>query len=172
MATPPPPPASNPEEPALLTQGYYGMPGATLEAFKDLWFHTGDVLREDADGYFHFVGRRKDMVRRRGENIACAEVEMGIETHPGVLECAVFGVPSDLSEEEVMACVVLRPGSTLTLPELAAHCAEHMARFMVPRYLRQLDALPKTPTDKVEKFRLQTEGITRDTWDREAAPSP
>ena len=161
-----------PAEPALLTQGYYGMPGATLEAFKDLWFHTGDVLREDADGYFHFVGRRKDMVRRRGENIACAEVEMGIESHPGVLECAVFGVPSDLSEEEVMACVVLRPGSTLTLPELAAHCADNMARFMVPRYLRQLDALPKTPTDKVEKFRLQTEGVTRDTWDREAAPGP
>lgn len=161
-----------PEEPALLTQGYYGLPEATLQAFKDLWFHTGDVLREDADGYFHFVGRRKDMVRRRGENIACAEVEMGIESHPGVLECAVFGVPSDLSEEEVMACVVLRPGSTLTLPELAAHCAEHMARFMVPRYLRKLDALPKTPTDKVEKFRLQTEGITPDTWDREAPPSP
>jgi crotonobetaine/carnitine-CoA ligase len=161
-----------PEEPALLTQGYYGMPGATLEAFKDLWFHTGDVLRQDEDGYFYFVGRRKDMVRRRGENIACAEVELGIELHPEVLECAVFGVPSDLSEEEVMACVVLRPGSTLTLPELAAHCAEHMARFMVPRYLRQRDALPKTPTDKVEKFRLQAEGITRDTWDREAAPSP
>ena len=97
---------------------------------------------------------------------------MGIDSHPGVLECAVFGVPSDLSEEEVMACVVLRPGSTLTLPELAAHCAEHMARFMVPRYLRKLDALPKTPTDKVEKFRLQTEGITPDTWDREAPPSP
>ena len=160
------------DAPFAFATGYWGMPEKTLEAWRNLWFHTGDVLREDADGYYYFVGRRKDMVRRRGENIACAEVEMGIESHPGVLECAVFGVPSDLSEEEVMACVVLRPGSTLTLPELAAHCADNMARFMVPRYLRQLDALPKTPTDKVEKFRLQTEGVTRDTWEREAAPSP
>ena len=158
-----------PREPSLLMQGYYGMPEATLDAFKDLWFHTGDVLRQDAHGYFYFVGRRKDMVRRRGENIACAEVEMGIETHPDVLECAVFGVPSDLTEEDIMACVVLRPGSTLTPAALAAHCAGQMARFMVPRYLRFAAALPRTPTDKIEKFRLQAEGITSDTWDREAS---
>lgn len=158
-----------PQEPSLLMQGYYGMPEATLEAFQDLWFHTGDVLRQDADGWFYFVGRRKDMVRRRGENIACAEVEMGIETHPDVLECAVYGVPSDLSEEEVMACVVPRPGAALTPAALAAHCAGQMARFMVPRYLRFATALPRTPTDKIEKFRLQAEGITPDTWDREAS---
>jgi len=158
-----------PQEPSLLMQGYYGMPEATLEAFQDLWFHTGDVLRQDADGWFYFVGRRKDMVRRRGENIACAEVEMGIETHPDVLECAVYGVPSDLSEEEVMACVVPRPGAALTPAALAVHCAGQMARFMVPRYLRFATALPRTPTDKIEKFRLQAEGITPDTWDREAS---
>jgi crotonobetaine/carnitine-CoA ligase len=157
-----------PEQPALLMQGYYGMPEATLAAFKDLWFHTGDVLRQDADGYMYFVGRRKDMVRRRGENIACAEVEMGIETHPDVLECAVFGVPSDMTEEDIMACVVLRPGAALAPAELAEHCAGQMARFMVPRYLRFAAELPRTPTDKVEKFRLQAEGITPDTWDREA----
>jgi len=158
-----------PQEPSLLMQGYYGMPEATLDAFKDLWFHTGDVLRQDAHGYFYFVGRRKDMVRRRGENIACAEVEMGIEAHPDVLECSVFGVPSDLTEEDIMACVVPRPGSTLTPAALAAHCAGQMARFMVPRYLRFAAALPRTPTDKIEKFRLQAEGITPDTWDREAS---
>lgn len=158
-----------PQEPALLMQGYYGMPEATLAAFKDLWFHTGDVLRQDADGYMYFVGRSKDIVRRRGENISSAEVEMGIESHPDVLECAVFGVPSDMTEEEVMACVVLRPGAALTPAALAAHCAACMARFMVPRYLRFAAALPRTPTDKVEKFRLQAEGITADTWDREAS---
>lgn len=156
-----------PEQPGLLMQGYYGMPEATLAAFKDLWFHTGDLLRQDADGYMYFVGRTKDIVRRRGENISAAEVEMGIETHPDVLESAVFGVPSDMTEEEVMACVVLRPGSSLTPADLAQHCSERMARFMVPRYVRLLPALPKTPTDKVEKFRLQAEGIAPGIWDRE-----
>lgn len=160
-----------PEQPALFMQGYYGMPEATLAAFKDLWFHTGDMMRQDADGYFYFSGRGKDMVRRRGENISGAEVEMGIEAHPEVLECAVYGVPSELTEEEVMASVVLRPGATLTPAALAAHCAAHMARFMVPRYLRFLPALPKTPTDKVEKFRLKAEGVVPGTWDREARPT-
>jgi crotonobetaine/carnitine-CoA ligase len=168
-----------PEQPELLMQGYYGMPEATLAAFKDLWFHTGDLLRQDADGYLYFVGRRKDMVRRRGENISSAEVEMGIDAHPDVLESAVFGVPSDMTEEEVMACVVLRDPAALsaaaaTTPAqqavlLAAHCHSVMARFMVPRYIRFMAALPKTPTDKVEKFRLQAQGVTPDTWDREAA---
>ncbi len=97
-------------EPSVLMDGYWGMPQATLEAFRDQWFHTGDVLTQDADGWLYFVGRRKDFVRRRGENISAAEVEMEIELHPEVLECAVVGVPSELTEEEVMACVVLRRG--------------------------------------------------------------
>ena len=157
-----------PQQPALLMQGYYGMAEATLAAFKDLWFHTGDLMRQDEDGYFYFAGRSKDMVRRRGENISSAEVEMGIEAHPDVLECAVYGVPSELTEEEVMASVVLRPGATLTPEALAAHCAAHMARFMVPRYFRFLPSLPKTPTDKVEKFRLKAEGVVPGTWDFDA----
>ncbi|MBU3737812.1 MAG: ATP-dependent acyl-CoA ligase [Rhodoferax sp.] len=154
-------------EPGLLMSGYYGMPDASLQAFRNLWFHTGDLLRQDEDGYLYFVGRRKDMVRRRGENISAAEVEQVIESHPGVLACAVYGVPSEMTEEEVMACVVPRPGAALDAPALAAWCATRMARFMVPRYLRFADSLPKTPTDKVEKFRLQQQGITPDTWDRE-----
>jgi carnitine-CoA ligase len=158
-----------PNEPSVIMAGYYGMPEATLAAFKDLWFHTGDLLRRDADGYFFFVGRRKDIVRRRGENISAAEVEIAIEAHPQVLQCAVFGVPSDLTEEEVMACVVLRPGATLGASALAQHCAARLARFMVPRYIRFVTELPRTPTDKVEKFRLQQSGITADTWDREQA---
>jgi crotonobetaine/carnitine-CoA ligase len=152
-------------EPGLLMAGYYGMPEASLQAFRNLWFHTGDLLRQDADGYLYFVGRRKDMVRRRGENISAAEVEQVIEAHPAVLSCAVYGVPSELTEEEVMACVVLRPGERPDAPALTTWCAARMARFMVPRYLRFAESLPKTPTDKVEKFRLQQDGITADTYD-------
>jgi crotonobetaine/carnitine-CoA ligase len=87
---------------------------------------------------------------------------MVVECHPDVLECAVIGVPSDMTEEEIMACVVLRPGATLRVGELAEHCAQRMARFMVPRYFRFLASLPKTPTDKVEKFRLLQQGVTAD----------
>ncbi|MFZ4479037.1 MAG: AMP-binding protein [Rhodoferax sp.] len=154
-------------EPSLIMHGYYGMPEATLAAFRDLWFHTGDLLRQDADAYFYFVGRRKDIVRRRGENISAAEVEMLIEQHPAVLECAVFGVPSEMTEEEVMACVVLRPDAPADAAALTEFCAQRMARFMLPRYLRFLPQLPKTPTDKVEKFRLRQLGVTADTWDCE-----
>jgi crotonobetaine/carnitine-CoA ligase len=161
-----------PNEPSVIMDGYWAMPEATLAAFRNLWFHTGDLLKRDADGYFYFVGRRKDIVRRRGENISAAEVEMGLETHPEVLACAVFGVPSEMTEEEVMACVVRRPGAALTAPALAEHAAGRLARFMVPRFIRFMAALPMTPTDKVEKFRLQQDGVTADTWDRERATKP
>lgn len=156
-----------PQEPSLIMQGYYGMPEETLIAFRDLWFHTGDVLRRDADGFLYFVGRRKDIVRRRGENISAAEVEMAIETHPDVLECAVVGVPSEMTEEEVLACVVLRSNANMEPELLLDFCATKMARFMVPRYLRFMPDLPKTPTDKVEKFRLQQEFSGAHKWDRE-----
>jgi len=161
-----------PRAPDAIMRGYWAMPEATLAAFRQQWFHTGDLMRQDADGHFYFVGRNRDVVRRRGENISAAEVEMGLETHPEVLETAVYGVPSEMTEDEVMACVVRRPGSTLDAPALADHAAQQMARFMVPRYIRFADSLPKTPTDKVEKFRLIEQGITPDTWDREHAPSP
>jgi crotonobetaine/carnitine-CoA ligase len=154
--------------PAMLAAGYYRDPQATTAAFRDGWFHTGDLLRRDADGYFRFVGRAKDVVRRRGENIAAAEVEAVVETHPEVVACAVYGVPSELTEDEVMASVLTRPGSALDAAALAAWCAQRMPRFMVPRYLRFVDGFARTPTDKIEKFRLRAEGVTADTWDREA----
>lgn len=154
-------------DPGLITAGYFGMPEATQQALRDGWFHTGDLLRQDEDGYLYFVGRFKDMVRRRGENISAAEVEMAIETHPQVLECAVFGVPSEFSEEDVMACVVARPGTQLGAEALIEFCASRMARFMLPRYIRMMAALPKTPTDKIEKDPLRQQGVTHDTWDRE-----
>jgi carnitine-CoA ligase len=156
-------------EPSVLMAGYWAMPQETLEAFRDQWFHTGDILRQDPDGWLYFVGRRKDFVRRRGENISAAEVELEIELHPDVLECAVVGVPSELTEEELMACVVPRPGSTLSAPALVHWCASRLAPALVPRYFRLLPALPKTPTDKVEKFRLREDGAAL-AWDRDTQP--
>jgi carnitine-CoA ligase len=157
-------------EPSVLTDGYWAMPDATLAAWRNQWFHTGDVLRADAEGWLYFIGRRKDMVRRRGENISAAEVEMVIESHPDIMECAVYGVPSDMTEEEVMVSAVRRESSPLTGQALTDWCQTRMARFMVPRYVRFLPSLPKTPTDKVEKFRLQQQG-TAGAWDREAPTS-
>jgi len=156
-----------PTQPSLIMDGYFGMPDETLAAFRDLWFHTGDLLRADDEGYLYFVGRRKDIVRRRGENISAAEVEMVVQAHPDVLECAVIGVPSEMTEEEVMVCIVAREPAALAPRALAEFCATRMARFMLPRYFRFMRSLPKTPTDKVEKFRLLLQGITADTWDRE-----
>ncbi len=158
-------------EPSVLMDGYWAMPEKTVEVMRDQWFHTGDLLRRDADGWYSFVGRRKDIVRRRGENISAAEVEMVLEQHPLVLECAVVGVPSELTEEDVLVSVVLRSGAVLEPAALAEWCESRMARFMIPRYLRFMPELPKTPTDKVEKFRLRALG-TAGAWDREAAHCP
>jgi crotonobetaine/carnitine-CoA ligase len=150
---------------------YYGMPEATIAAGRNWWFHTGDLGRMDEDGNVYFVGRKKEAIRRRGENISAFEVEEGILRHPDVIECAVIGVPSELTEEDVKACVVIRPGSDLSEQEILAHCQRVLGRFQVPRYIEIMDALPKTPTGKLEKYRLQEQGLNGRTWDREAVPS-
>jgi len=155
-------------EPGHLTLGYYGMPEATAEAFREGWFHTGDLARLDADGWLYYMGRKKDAIRRRGENISAFEIEEVVEAHPAVLQAAAFGLPSELTEEEVKVCVVLRPGASLSPQELAAWCEARMARHMVPRYVEFLDRLPLTPTKKVEKYRLREAGVTESTWDRMA----
>ena len=155
------------DEPGLLTLGYHGMPKATEEAFRGGWFHTGDLGRLDADGWLYFEGRKKDAIRRRGENISAFEIEEVVEAHPAVIQAAAIGVPSELMEEEVKVCAVLRPGFSLAPEELVAWCEAGMARHMVPRYVEFLSELPLTPTEKVEKFRLREAGITAGTWDRE-----
>ncbi|MBA2308148.1 MAG: AMP-binding protein [Pseudonocardiales bacterium] len=155
------------EEPGLLMDGYLAMPEATLAATRDLWLHTGDLARRDPDGFLYFVGRTKDVIRRRGENISAFEVEEVIGAHPDVLEAAAFGVPSDLTEEEVMVAVAPRPGHRVDPADLVTFCAARAARHMVPRYVDVLDALPKTPTEKIEKFRLVESGVTERTWDRD-----
>jgi len=157
------------QEPFTMLIEYYKMPEKTVEAWKDLWFNTGDYLVMDADGYFNFVDRKKDALRRRGENISSQEVEKVFNSHPKVLESAAVGVKSELSEDEVMICIGPKPGETVTPEALLDYAQERMAYFMVPRYVRIMETLPKTPTEKVQKATLREQGVTPDTWDREAA---
>lgn len=154
-------------EPGLVMNGYHGMPEATAEVVRDGWVRTGDVGSLDGDGYLTFQGRITDSIRRRGENISAFEVEQLVATHPKVLEAAAVGVPSQLTEEELKVVVVLKEGQTCTAEELYRHCTEVAPRHMVPRYLEIVARLPKTPTEKVEKFRLKEPPFTAGTWDSE-----
>jgi crotonobetaine/carnitine-CoA ligase len=147
---------------------YYKNEEASDAKIVDGWLHTGDLVTADPDGNLYFVDRKSDSLRRRGENISSWEVEREIDAHPAVLESAVFGVPSELGEDDVMAVVVLKEGQHLTAPELVAHCEKRMARFMVPRYVEIRDVLPKTGTHRVQKGVLKREGVSEATWDREA----
>ncbi len=157
------------DAPWALNSGYYKNPQATADAWRNGWFHTGDAFRKDADGTFFFVDRMKDAIRRRGENISSFEVEAEIAAHPAVNEVAVVPVPSEFSEEDVMCVVAPVAGTTIDPAELLAFLVPRMPHFMVPRYVRIVDALPKTPTQKIQKHLLRAEGLTADTWDREKA---
>ena len=157
------------DEPWTMNHGYHGNPEATARAWRNGWFHTGDAFRRDAAGNFFFVDRMKDAIRRRGENISSFEVEAEIGAHPKVREAAVVGVPSEFGEDEVMAIVAPMPGAEFDPVELISFLSLRLPHFMVPRYVRLLPDLPKTPTQKVEKHVLRSEGITDDTWDRETA---
>jgi crotonobetaine/carnitine-CoA ligase len=157
------------DAPWALNSGYYKNPEATAAAWRNGWFHTGDAFRQDEDGTYFFVDRVKDAIRRRGENISSFEVEAEVAAHPCVNEAAVVPVPSELSEEEVLCVVAPVPGRTVDPKELIDFLIPRLPHFMVPRYVRILAALPKTPTQKIQKHLLRTEGLTADTWDREAA---
>jgi len=119
--------------------------------------------------HFYFLDRKKQALRRRGENISSFEVESVIGSHPAVLESCVVGVPSDVGEEEVKAVVVLKEGQKVTEEELIRWCEPRMAYFAIPRYIAIRSSLPKTPSERVEKFKLKAEGVTADCWDREKA---
>lgn len=160
------------EEPWTLMAGYWHKPEATVDAWRNLWFHTGDAFTRDRDGNFFFVDRIKDAIRRRGENISSFEVESEVNGHPDVLESAAVAVDSDDGEDELKVVVVLHPGRTLRPADLAAFLGLRLARFMVPRYIEFCEALPKTPTEKVKKAELRAAGITDRTWDRTASDTP
>jgi crotonobetaine/carnitine-CoA ligase len=157
------------DRPFAMNSGYHNNPEATAKAWRNGWFHTGDAFKRDEDGYYYFVDRVKDAIRRRGENISSFEVENDIVAHPDVREAAVIGVPSAYSEDEVMAVIAPVPGRSIDKAELISFLEGRLPYFMVPRYIRILDELPKTPTAKVMKAELRKDGITPDTWDREAA---
>lgn len=156
------------DEPHIILSDYYGDAAATAEAFRDLWFHTGDLVRRDADGYFYFVGRLKDIIRRRGENISAFDLEQTLLDHPDLVEAVAYGVPSELTEEDVMVTVVPRAGVTVTARDVADWVAARLARHMVPRYVRLADAIPRTETEKPAKYQLKALGVTADTVDFEA----
>jgi crotonobetaine/carnitine-CoA ligase len=158
-----------PKIPWIVMAGYWNRPDSTVNAWRNLWLHSGDMLMKDTEGNLYFVDRTKDAIRRRGENISSMEVEQEINAHPDVLECAVIPVASQETEQEVMAVVVPRPGRRIAPETLIAFLEPRMAYFMVPRFLEFAVELPKTPTGKIQKFGLRERGLTAATWDRVAA---
>lgn len=157
------------KHPHILMEGYDGLPAATLAAFRNLWFHSGDRGHMDEAGFLFFHDRMKDAIRRRGENISSFEVERLAGKHPAVAEAAAVAVPASVGEDEVKLVAVRRPGAVLTEEALLRHCAAEMPYFMVPRFIEFKDDLPRTPTQKVRKVALRAEGVTAATWDREKA---
>jgi len=146
---------------------YYKNPEASQKKIRKDWLHSGDLFYADKDGYLYFVDRKTDSMRRRGENISSFEVENIVEKHPAVAECAAFGVPSELGEDDVMIWVKPREGEDLDLKDLIQHCADNMAYFMVPRYIDLVEDIPRTGTFRVQKTNMKMQGVTDRTWDRE-----
>ena len=157
-----------PKAPWAFSQGYWGMPERTLEALRNVWYHTGDGLRRDADGYFSFVDRMRDVIRRRAVNISSFDVETVIGGHPAVAECAAVAVPSEFAggEDEIKICLVLREGASVAPEDFLGWCEDRLPHFAVPRYVEVVAELPKTPSNKVQKYRLRETGVGTTTWDR------
>jgi crotonobetaine/carnitine-CoA ligase len=142
--------------PAVM-KGYLGLAEETARVLRDGWLHTGDLVRMDDAGLLYFVARKKEVIRRRGENLAPAEVEAVLNSYPGVAESAVVGVPAELSDEEVKAFILLAPGAVVELGALRAWSLERLAAFKVPRYLEIVPELPRTPTERIAKHLLSRE---------------
>jgi crotonobetaine/carnitine-CoA ligase len=155
-------------EPWALNLGYYNRPGATAEAWRNGWFHTGDAMRQDEEGYYYFVDRLKDYIRRKGENVSSFEVEKFVLAHPSVIECAALGVPAELGEDEVKIVIVTSEGFDADPEELYDHLESVMPRYMVPRFIDYVEELPKTPaTGRVRKGELKKGYVSTLSWDRE-----
>jgi carnitine-CoA ligase len=144
-----------PRAPFTMFSGYLNKPEKTVEAWRNLWFHTGDYVTRDEDGYYYFVDRKKDVIRRRGENLAPYDVETILNRHPAVFESVVVGVPSPLGEEDVKAFVQLKPSVYVEPKELFEFCVEHLPFFMVPKYLEFIDEIPKTANQKAQRYVLR-----------------
>ena len=160
------------DEPFAFADGYHGMPEQTVRAWRNLWFHTGDRVIRDGDGWYRFLDRAKDAIRRRGENISSWEVEQVLVEHPAVQAVGVFPVPSALGEDDVAAAIVLEPSARVAPEDLIAHCEPRLAYFAIPRYIEFVDELPLTENGKVRKQVLRERGVTPAVWDRDAAVAP
>lgn len=156
-----------PTRPYCTMLGYHGLPEATLSTFRNLWLHTGDLARQDEDGFFHFVDRSKDVIRRRGENISSQEIEAIVRELPEVLECAAVPVPSPVTEDDVLVVVHAEQPAEDLARRIHDHCVRTMPAFWVPSYVHlSAEPLPKTPTNKFEKWKLKQLHLHADTWDR------
>lgn len=156
------------DEPFAFASGYLGKPDKTVEAWRNLWFHTGDRVVREADGAFRFIDRIKDAIRRRGENISSWEVEQVLLTHPQIAACAVYPVESEHAEDEVMAAVVGTDGSMLDPAQIASFCEARLQKFAIPRFIDVVSELPRTESGKVQKYRLRERGVPAGCWDRAA----
>ena len=157
-----------PRHPNVMFDGYWNRPEDTLSVMRNMWFHTGDIGRFDERGFFYFVDRKKDYLRRRGENISSYELENTFKKHPGVKDVAVHAVLAE-AEDEVKATIVLREGAIVKEEDLCAWCTDKVPYFAVPRFIEFREDLPRSPLGRVLKYQLRDEGPTSATWDREAA---
>jgi crotonobetaine/carnitine-CoA ligase len=157
-----------PKSKFAMFQGYWNMPEETLEAFRGLWYHTGDLARRRSSGQITFVDRKKDAMRRRGENISSMEVEAVIARHEAVADVAVHAVPSPMGEDDVKACLVLKPNATVTPEGLFDFFTEEMPFYMVPRYVELIGELPRTAVGRVQKYVLRQHSLGEGVWDFEA----
>ena len=156
------------DQPWETSLGYLNRPDATAAAWRNGWFHTGDLVRKDVEGNFFFVDRLKDAVRRRGENVSSLEVESEVLGYDAVAEAAVVGIPSEFGDEDILVAVVAKRGKSVDPQKLIEYLIPLMPHYMVPRFIRTMDELPKTATNKLMKYAIRDSGITYDTWDAEA----
>jgi len=157
---------ARPMRPNIMFQGYWRRPEATQAVMRDMWFHTGDIGSIDAEGFFTFIDRKKDYLRKGGENISSFEMETAFRDHPDIDDVAVHAVRSELSEDEVKVTAVLKPDSNLSAEALCRWCLDRVPHFAVPRYIEFRPDLPRNPIGRVLKYELRDQGVTAATWDR------
>jgi carnitine-CoA ligase len=159
---------SRPRLAYTMMDGYYGLPDKTVDVTRNLWFHTGDLGYFDEDGYLYFVDRKKDAIVRQGQFVTTGQVEDVVQRHPALKEAVVVPLREEGRDDEIKLVAVLEPGASLTERALADFCRKEMPELMWPRYVEFRQELPKTLTQKVERYRLQTDGLSPRTWDTNA----
>jgi crotonobetaine/carnitine-CoA ligase len=159
-----------PRLPYIMMQGYLNRPQAAVDAWNNLWYHTGDVMRKDQDGYFYFVDRNKDRIRRRGENISPSEIEAEIRLHPAVADCVACGYAAPGGEDDIRVFIALRQGTDLAFsaPDLKASLAGKLSKAMMPRYFEVLENFPLTASGKVDRNAMRASPLPATAWDAEA----